>query len=69
MKDGFQETIENYILVNNKVVMITCYLKYTIDPFQLDTSFEDYGKRWIKLANSLEDSIMVIFYLLKERII
>jgi hypothetical protein len=30
--------------------MITCYLKYTIDPFQLDV-FEDYGKRWIKLVN------------------
>lgn len=30
--------------------MITCYLKYVIDPFQPDV-FEDYGKRWIKLVN------------------
>ena len=30
--------------------MITCYVKYIIDPFQLDV-FEDYGKRWIKLVN------------------
>ena len=30
--------------------MITCYLKYIIDPFQLDI-FEEYGKRWIKLVN------------------
>lgn len=29
--------------------MITCYLKYTIDPFQL-AIFEEYGKRWIKLV-------------------
>ena len=30
--------------------MITCYLKYVIDPYQLDV-FEDYGKRWIKIVN------------------
>lgn len=30
--------------------MVTCHLKYTIDPFQLAV-FEDYGKRWIKLVN------------------
>ncbi|MFV8369767.1 NIPSNAP family protein [Flavobacterium sp. LB2R40] len=29
--------------------MITCYLKYTIDPFQV-AIFEDYSKRWIKLV-------------------
>jgi NIPSNAP len=30
--------------------MITCYLKYTIDPYQLDI-FEQYGKKWIELVN------------------
>ncbi len=30
--------------------MITCYLKYIIDPYQLPV-FEEYGKRWIKLVN------------------
>ena len=30
--------------------MITCYIKYIIDPFKIDV-FEDYGKRWIKLVN------------------
>jgi hypothetical protein len=30
--------------------MVTCYLKYVIDPFQLDT-FEKYGKKWIELVN------------------
>lgn len=30
--------------------MITCYLKYIIDPYKLD-AFEEYGKRWIKLVN------------------
>ena len=30
--------------------MVTCHLKYTIDPFQLAV-FEDYAKRWIKLVN------------------
>jgi hypothetical protein len=30
--------------------MITCYLKYTIDPYQLDV-FEQYGKKWIELVN------------------
>ncbi|WP_394777116.1 NIPSNAP family protein [Flavobacterium sp.] len=32
--------------------MITCHLKYTIDPYQLEV-FEDYGKRWIKIVNRL----------------
>jgi hypothetical protein len=30
--------------------MVTCYLKYFIDPYQLDV-FERYGKKWIKLVN------------------
>lgn len=30
--------------------MITCHIKYVIDPFQLDT-FERYGKKWIELVN------------------
>lgn len=30
--------------------MVTCFLKYTIDPYQLP-AFEDYGKRWIELVN------------------
>ena len=30
--------------------MVTCYLKYVIDPFQLDI-FEQYGKKWIELVN------------------
>jgi hypothetical protein len=30
--------------------MITCYVKYVIDPYQLDV-FENYGKKWIQLVN------------------
>jgi hypothetical protein len=30
--------------------MITCHLKYIIDPYQLP-AFEAYGKQWIKLVN------------------
>jgi hypothetical protein len=30
--------------------MVTCYLKYIIDPYQLDV-FENYGKIWIRLVN------------------
>lgn len=30
--------------------MITCYLKYVIDPYQSD-AFEQYGKKWIELVN------------------
>ncbi len=30
--------------------MITCYIKYIIDPTKLD-EFEQYGKIWIKLVN------------------
>ena len=32
--------------------MITCYLKYVIDPYKL-AEFEDYGRRWIALVNRL----------------
>ena len=34
--------------------MITCYIKYVIDPIKIDV-FEDYGKRWIKLVNRFGD--------------
>ena len=30
--------------------MITCYLKYTIDPFKVE-EFERYAKMWIPLVN------------------
>lgn len=30
--------------------MVTCYIKYLIDPFQIKT-FEIYGKKWIELVN------------------
>lgn len=30
--------------------MITCHLKYIIDPYQL-AAFEAYGKKWIQLVN------------------
>ncbi|MEM6829218.1 MAG: NIPSNAP family protein [Bacteroidota bacterium] len=30
--------------------MITCYLRYTIDPYRLK-EFENYAKRWIPLVN------------------
>lgn len=30
--------------------MITCYLKYVIDPYKLD-EFEHYAKLWIPLVN------------------
>ncbi len=30
--------------------MVTCHLKYIIDPFQTDT-FEIYGKKWIEIVN------------------
>jgi hypothetical protein len=32
--------------------MVTCHLKYIIDPYQLD-AFEAYGKKWIELVNRL----------------
>ena len=30
--------------------MITCYLRYTIDPYKLN-EFEEYAKKWIPLVN------------------
>jgi hypothetical protein len=30
--------------------MVTCHLKYIIDPYQL-AAFEEYGKKWIGLVN------------------
>jgi acetylornithine deacetylase/succinyl-diaminopimelate desuccinylase-like protein len=32
--------------------MVTCYLRYIIDPDKLD-SFEEYGRLWIKLVAKL----------------
>ncbi len=32
--------------------MITCYLKYVIDPYKKE-EFEEYGKTWIKLVNRM----------------
>lgn len=32
--------------------MVTCYLKYVIDPYQLE-AFETYAKMWIPLVNKL----------------
>lgn len=32
--------------------MITCFLKYVIDPYQL-SDFEEYGRRWINLVNKM----------------
>ena len=30
--------------------MVTCYLRYEIDPYQLD-AFEEFARRWIDLVN------------------
>lgn len=32
--------------------MITCHLKYVVDPYKL-AEFEDYARRWIGLVNRL----------------
>jgi hypothetical protein len=32
--------------------MVTCYLRYVIDPYKL-AEFETYGKMWISLVNEL----------------
>ncbi|MBB5637305.1 hypothetical protein HDE68_003220 [Pedobacter cryoconitis] len=32
--------------------MITCHLKYIIDPYQVP-AFEAYGKKWIQIVNRL----------------
>lgn len=32
--------------------MVTCYLKYVIDPYKID-DFEQYAKMWIPLVNKL----------------
>ena len=32
--------------------MITCYLKYVIDPYKVN-EFEQYGKMWIPLVNEM----------------
>jgi len=33
--------------------MITCYIKYTIDPYKVK-EFEIYAKKWIPLVNQFE---------------
>jgi NIPSNAP. len=33
-------------------MMITCYLRYVIDPYKLK-EFEEYGKMWIPLVNRM----------------
>lgn len=41
--------------------MITCYLRYVVDPFKLQ-EFETYGKMWIPLVEKFgAESIMVTF--------
>jgi len=32
--------------------MVTCYLRYIIDPYKVD-EFEEYAKMWITLVNNL----------------
>ena len=32
--------------------MVTCYLKYVIDPFKAQ-EFEEYGRMWIPLVNEM----------------
>lgn len=32
--------------------MVTCYLRYVIDPYKL-TEFEEYGRMWIPLVEKL----------------
>lgn len=32
--------------------MVTCYLRYVIDPYKTD-EFEEYGRMWIPLVNRL----------------
>ena len=32
--------------------MVTCYLRYRIDPYKVD-EFEEYAKMWIPLVNKL----------------
>ena len=32
--------------------MITCFLKYVIDPYQIE-AFEEYGRTWIDLVNDM----------------
>jgi NIPSNAP len=39
-----------FLLKNSIEKMITCYLKYILDPYKI-TEFETYGKMWIPLVN------------------
>ena len=39
--------------------MITCYLRYVVDPEKLD-EFEIYAKKWIPLVNRFGEVIMAI---------
>lgn len=47
--------------------MITCHLRYLIDPYKL-REFEHYGKLWIPLVENLAASTTVTFYLQKAPI-
>ena len=48
--------------------MITCYLRYVIDPYKLN-EFEKYGKMWIPLVKNLVAPIMDILCLMKVQVI
>jgi len=48
--------------------MVTCYLRYVIDPFKIK-EFEHYAKLWISLVENSEASITVIFYPMEAPII
>ena len=37
-------------LKTTNINMVTCHIKYVIDPFQLEV-FEQYGKKWVELVN------------------
>lgn len=46
--------------------MITCYLRYVIDPFKLK-EFETYGKMWIPLVEKFGGKHHGYFCLTKDR--
>lgn len=46
--------------------MITCYVKYVIDPYKVK-EFKEYGKIWIRLVNKLGVLIRAISFHMRER--
>ncbi len=48
--------------------MVTCFLKYVIDPYKLD-EFESYARAWIPIVNRMGEVITVITCLTRERTI